>query len=156
MECHDNQLTSLDVSQNTALTKLICHYNPLTSLDVSQNTALIALSFASNQLNCLNVKNGNYSNVIYFDASMNPNLTCITVDNVAYSTTNWTNIDSQTSFSANCGNPCTLGISELNTNTTKKLSKIIDLTGREIQYQKNTTMIYIFEDGSSERVFEFE
>ena len=35
-----NQLTSLDVSNNTALTYLDCGNNQLTSLDVSNNTAL--------------------------------------------------------------------------------------------------------------------
>ena len=35
MLCHNNQLTTLDVSKNTALTRLRCHNNQLTSLDVS-------------------------------------------------------------------------------------------------------------------------
>jgi len=40
---------------------------------------------------------------------------------VNYSTTNWTNIDSQTSFSTSCSNGgCSLDITELN-NTPKKL-----------------------------------
>jgi hypothetical protein len=154
--CNSNPFTSLDVSQNTALTKLWCYSNQLTSLDVSQNTALIELRCEQNQLNCLNVKNGNNSNFNYLAVFENPDLTCITVDNIAYSTTNWIFIDPQTSFSTNCGNACSLSISELNTNTPKKLSKIIDLTGREIQYRKNTLMIYIYEDGSSERVVELE
>ena len=37
------QLTSFDVSKNTALTDLDCEYNQLTSLDVSKNTALTYL-----------------------------------------------------------------------------------------------------------------
>jgi len=41
--CHNNQLTSLDVSNNTALTSLYCFGNQLTSLDVSNNTALTDL-----------------------------------------------------------------------------------------------------------------
>ncbi len=159
LECGANPLTSLDVSQNTALTELFCYEALLTSLDVSQNTALIKLNCWINQLNCLNVKNGNNLNLTFFYADGNPNLTCITVDDVAWSTANWTSpleIDVQTSFSTNCGDACSLGISELNTNTPKTISKIIDLTGREIQYKKNTLMIYIYEDGTSERVIEFE
>ena len=35
LDCHQNQLTSLDVSANTALTYLDCGANQLTSLDVS-------------------------------------------------------------------------------------------------------------------------
>lgn len=158
LECGANQLTSLDVSQNTALTELFCYEAQLTSLDVSQNTALIKLNCWINQLNCLNVKNGNNINFAFLYADGNPNLTCIEVDDDAYSTTNWTDIDAQASYSTNCNNACSsvVGVEELNTNVTKKLSKIIDLMGREIQYQKNTVMLYIHEDGSSERVFDFE
>jgi len=64
------------------LTKLYCNQNSLTTL---------------------NVANGNNSNFVSFFANNNPNLTCITVDNVAYSTTNWTIIDAGASFSLSCG-----------------------------------------------------
>ena len=40
LQCNLNDLTSLDVSNNTALTELQCRNNQLTSLDVSNNTAL--------------------------------------------------------------------------------------------------------------------
>ena len=42
--CWNNQLTALDMNQNTALTSLYCYNNQLTSLDVSQNTAFKYLS----------------------------------------------------------------------------------------------------------------
>ena len=41
--CSYNNLTSIDLSQNTVLTEFVCDENNLTSLDVSQNTALIYL-----------------------------------------------------------------------------------------------------------------
>ena len=41
--CEGNQLTSLDLSRNTALTSLYCSSNRLTALDLSQNTALTSL-----------------------------------------------------------------------------------------------------------------
>ena len=111
--CLDNQLTSLDVTQNTALTILSCGNNQLTSLDLTQNTALTNLACYDNQLTCLNVKNGNNLNFIYFDSSFNPNLNCVEVDDINYSKTNWTNIDTQTSFSTNCNNDCSVvGIEE--------------------------------------------
>jgi len=47
--CNNNQLTSLYVSQNIALAGLICHNNQLTSLDVSKNTALYILVLEGNQ-----------------------------------------------------------------------------------------------------------
>ena len=55
LDCFLNQLTSLDVSANTALTELYCSYNPLTSLDVSANTALTLLFCYDNQLTSLDV-----------------------------------------------------------------------------------------------------
>ena len=55
LNCLWNQLTSLDVSKNTALTELDCTYNQLTGLDVSKNTALTDLGCGWNQLTSLNV-----------------------------------------------------------------------------------------------------
>ncbi|MBQ3585497.1 MAG: leucine-rich repeat domain-containing protein, partial [Synergistaceae bacterium] len=49
--CNGNQLTALDVSNNIALTHLDCCYNhQLTKLDVSKNTALMVLRCSDNQL----------------------------------------------------------------------------------------------------------
>jgi Leucine-rich repeat (LRR) protein len=53
--CYNNSLTSLDVSGCTALTELSCPFNQLTSLDLSANTALTGLSCSSNQLTTLDV-----------------------------------------------------------------------------------------------------
>ena len=157
---HMNQLTSIDVTQNTALNLLNCSNNQLTSLDVTQNTALRGLFAKNNQLTCLNVKNG--SNTLFFDFDVtdnNPSLTCIEVDDVGWSNTNWTvagnNIDAQMSFSTSCANPCTLGINKLS-NTPKQLLKIVDLTGRETKFKPNTPLIYIYSDGTTERVFKME
>jgi len=100
--CHANQLTSLIVSANTALIKLICYANQLTSLNVSANTALDELKCNANQLTSLDARNGNNQNLLQFEVINNPNLTCINVDDVTYSTNNWTNIDAQQYFSTNC------------------------------------------------------
>ena len=146
-----NQLTSLDLSSNTALESLSCGFNQLTSLDVTQNTSLTSLSCHNNQLECLNVKNGNNTDMS-IAAWGNPNLTCVEVDDVTYSTANWTNIDPQTSFSTDCGNDCSssLDITELNT-TPKQLIKIVDVLGRETPFKPNTTLLYIYDDGTVER-----
>ena len=49
LDCQYNQLTSLDLSQNTALTTLnFNNNNQLTNLDLSQNTALTTLNFNNN------------------------------------------------------------------------------------------------------------
>ena len=55
LDCRDNQLTSLDVSGCTALKSLSCYENQLTTLDVSKNTALTSLSCYDNQLTSLDV-----------------------------------------------------------------------------------------------------
>ena len=126
--CGSNQLTNLDVSQNTALENLYCWGNQLTNLDVSQNTSLIELSCSNNQissldlsgcaslssvycnsnnLTCLNLKNGSNYAITNFNATNNDSLNCIEVDNVTWSTANWTssqwiNVQSYFSFSNNC------------------------------------------------------
>ena len=126
LHCYNNQLTSLDVSSCTAIGALFCYDNQLTSLDVSACTALAFLYCHNNQLTSLDVKNGNNINmlVVYdppfgdipaFLAYNNPNLSCIEVDNVAWSQENWANnIDSTAYFSENCSE---LGILDNNEST---------------------------------------
>ncbi|HIE73591.1 MAG TPA: hypothetical protein EYQ06_04875 [Flavobacteriales bacterium] len=129
MYCDSNQLTSLDVSNNTALTHLFCFSNQLISLDV---------------------KNGNNSTLTVFLCYLNLNLTCINVDDAAWSTLNWTGTffsgDSQNYFSTNC--PPLSAIQEHTTN--KKLLKITDILGREIN-QTNQPLFYIYDDGTVEK-----
>ena len=55
LTCSENQLTSLDVSDNPVLTFLNCALNNLTSLDVSNCTALTTLLCLDNQLTSLDV-----------------------------------------------------------------------------------------------------
>ena len=89
--CRSNSLTSLDVSKNTALVALNCSWNQLTSLDVSKNTALTSLSCSFNQLTSLNMKNGLKIgagvNDIFLSAIEN-SLTCIETLDPVYADTN--------------------------------------------------------------------
>ena len=55
LSCDKNNLSSLDVSQNTVLEYLSCHDNNLSSLDVSHNTVLNYLSCDGNELKNLDV-----------------------------------------------------------------------------------------------------
>ena len=103
--CYDTQLTSLDVSNNTKLTKLQCGFNPLTSMDVSLNTSLEFFFCPNSNLTSLNLKNGNNHNIINEDFHLqnNPDLFCVEVDDVSYSSTNWTTyVDDQVEFKNNC------------------------------------------------------
>ena len=100
--CQNNQLTTIDIFNNTNLTQFNCGENNITSIDASNNPSLIYFFCYNNQLTTLNIKNGNNTAIINgaFNTTYNSNLSCITVDDEAYSTTNWTNIDSQTIFSS--------------------------------------------------------
>ncbi len=132
---NQNQLTSLDLSSCTALNILHCHVNQLTSLNVSANTALTQCFCSDNQLTSLNVNNGNNNNMVSFGANNNPNLSCIEVDNAAWSNTNWAfNIDPTASFSENCSGA---GLSDNN-------------EGNEPMFYPNPTTgnIYISEPGN--------
>ncbi|PBJ11433.1 T9SS type A sorting domain-containing protein [Flavobacterium sp. ACN6] len=124
--CHYNQITSLDVSQNILLAELMCHGNQLkelnvennpelslldclenqiTSIDISKNPKITELACENNQLTSLNLKNGNNRNLILTFSNFinNPNLTCILVDDVAYSDSNWSALkDTTASYSADC------------------------------------------------------
>jgi hypothetical protein len=125
--CQSNLLTSLDVSTCSALTVLVCRNNSLTSLDLSGCTALTYLDCTYNQLSCLNISNGNNINIFWNDEGYydfhtynNPNLSCIEVDDVAWSNANLANpnnIDSTASFSLNC-NCSGAGISDINERNT--------------------------------------
>ena len=104
LDCYDNLLTSLDVSENTALTRLFCFDNQLTgSLDLSNNSLLTWFECQVNKIETLNIKNGNNTNLTgeFFNASNNPDLYCIVVDDIDYSTANWTNIDPASTFKEN-------------------------------------------------------
>ena len=50
LNCSNNQLTTLDLRDNTALTTLWCDGNQLTSLDLRNNTALTNLTCSGNPL----------------------------------------------------------------------------------------------------------
>ena len=107
LRCYNNQLTSIDVAQNLSLENLRCYNNQITGgLNLSQHTSLRFLECQDNLFSCLNVKNGINSTFFWFDSRNNPNLNCIDVDNAAWSTTNWNNIDAGATFSNNCNNNC--------------------------------------------------
>ena len=83
LNCNYNQLTGLDLSKNTALDTLCCSGNKLTSLDLSKNTALTSLYCESNQLTGLDLSKNTALTSLYcesnqltsLDLSGNANLT---------------------------------------------------------------------------------
>ena len=48
------------------------------------------------------------------------------------------------------------GLETLNLNYNKKLLKITDLNGKEIPYRKNTVLLFVYEDGTIERIYELD
>ncbi len=70
LRCGSNQLTQLDVSQNTQLKVLSCYNNQMTSLDVSQNVLLTHLQVFNNQLTSIDVSNN--PDLIYLSTGDNP------------------------------------------------------------------------------------
>jgi PKD repeat protein len=102
VDCSSNQLTSIDFSNNPLLENINCSVNQLTGLDVVMNAALGHLECDDNRLISLNVRNGSNNLITVFDATNNPYLSCISVDDEAYSQAHWTNIDVHTSFNNDC------------------------------------------------------
>lgn len=150
LDCSQNLITELDVSPLSLLKTLYCNYNKLQSLDLSNNSNLTSLSCNLNELTSLNLKNITTS--LYGNASDNPNLTCILVDEGITKINSFT-IDPQTQLSNTC-NPISganilitendfiiiqVSHNELEIITKKRIGGIIiiDLSGR-IVYQNNT------------------
>jgi|GEM_PF-1708405 len=88
--CSDNQLTSLNIAGCKALTGLYCYNNKLTTLNVSANTALTNLSFHDNDLKSLDLSQNtaltylncyNNSGLTTLDLSKHPDLKYLTLTN---------------------------------------------------------------------------
>ena len=109
VQCTSSSITKLDLSNNSLLINLFATNTLIDSLDVSSNVNLQVLLVDSNQnLTYLNVKNGNNTAIFYYDSRVTPNLTCIEVDNVTWSNSNWTWRDANNFFNTNC----TVGLEE--------------------------------------------
>ena len=149
LSCAGNQLTALDVSNNTALITLYCSFNQLTELDVSSNKALERLKCASNQLTELDVSSNtalkrlycNTNQLTELDASKNTELTEL---DCSFNQLTELDVSSNTAlYSLSC---------DVNQLTTLDVSKNTELTGlscstnqlTELDVSSNTalTMLY--------------
>ena len=182
LNCGVMFINELDVSQNLNLDTIACGYNQISNLDLSNNQLLIALFCGYNQLESLDIRNGNNINFTDFEANNNDSLYCISVDDSAWSTNNWTNIDSITSFSNDC-NPSLTNIfvekislmiypNPTNKNITISLNnfngniqtEVYDLIGNRLQLTDKTTIslrdyakgIYILKVAYGDRAQEFK
>jgi len=151
LDCDNNQITNLSTINNLSLEELYCSNNQIIYLDLSSNITLYELNAASNQLISLDVRNGNNQNMSDFYSTWNSSLNCIDVDDIAWSTVNWTlanaNIDAQHYFSTDCS----VTAIEETVNSEKELIKITDVLGREVIEKTNQSLFYIYDDGTVEK-----
>ena len=127
------------------LQSLFCYDNNITSLNLVNNTQLFEITCSDNQLTSIDLRNGNNTNLWYFMSMNNPLLNCIDVDDITWCEYNFA-VDTWTTFSNNCNSTSVNFISE-----NKKLLKITDLQGRNIRAIPNTPLIYYYSDGSVEK-----
>jgi Leucine-rich repeat (LRR) protein len=177
----DNSISNIDLSQNSNLEILNVSDNPISLIDfislpnlnvvladftllqeVVINSEILDNLFLNDNpyLNCVNIKG--CTNLYSFETNNTPSLICIEVSdpaqaNALVNSFDW-EIDNNNSFSSDCTNSCSssLSITELNSNQPKELIKIVNLLGQEVEYQPNTVLIYIYSDGTSEKVFKIE
>ncbi|WP_298777478.1 choice-of-anchor Q domain-containing protein [uncultured Polaribacter sp.] len=144
--CYNNSLTSLNLSANTALKRINVSQNIITNLDLSNNIVLGKIDVAYNQLTSLNIANGNNSNMYWydFDAKNNPNLLCIQVDDVTYSTNNFSQIDAIASFSTNCNSTASIIDNELNSSINVYPNPVVDLLTINLTLGKKLSKVQVF------------
>ena len=128
-----------------ALKSLFCYNNNLSTINLSNNTQLFEVTCSGNNLIYIDLRNGNNLGLWYFLSMNNPNLNCIDVEDISYCEDNWS-VDSWTYFSNNC-NPTSI----YSTVKNRKLIKIMDIHGRLTKAIPNTPLLYIYSDGSIEK-----
>lgn len=136
--------------------------NQLTgNVNLSKNKTLWLLAFRGLKINSVDLRNGNNKFLThrYFDNT--PNLTCIYVDNVAYSNANWKEKDSKTHYVANEKECKNLSVEDylvddalfsiypnpakdvLNINSSEEVKSIsvFNISGREVKRYKDSKQI---------------
>lgn len=143
-----HNLTSLDLSNNTNLTYFVTYSNPITSLDLSNNTALTYINCNGNQLTSLDLSSN--SALTHLDCGSNP-ITSLDLSNntaltyLKFVFTPITNIDvssnvNLTYFSSGQSDLISLDLSNNAALTTINCSRN-NLTSLNIQNGNNTNLI---------------
>ena len=171
-------MTTIDLSNNYLLMDVDYSGGLLEYIDLSN---LIGFSdiglYDCYALECINLANG--TNGVNWDGDViagdvwveaqdcidlglpPPPPLCIQVDDVNIANTLWVgNFDVEHpdyTFSTDCGDCSgTSNLTELNSNQSKELVRIVNLLGQETPYQPNTVLIYQYSDGTSAKVFTIE
>ena len=129
------------------LSELYCNDNQITYLDLSDNSHLFEFNCSNNFLTSLDVRNGNNTGLWYFSALNNPQLYCIAVNDIAFANNNWLK-DSGCVFSANCGTS-----SVENYKIQSELIKVLDVFGRSVTPKPNMILLYLYSDGTTKKKF---
>ena len=129
------------------LSELYCNDNQITYLDLSDNSNLFEFNCSNNFLTSLDIRNGNNTGLWYFSAFNNPQLYCISVNDISFANLNWLK-DIGCTFSSNCGTS-----SIENYKTQSKLIRVLDVFGRRVTPQPNMLLLYFYSDGTTEKKF---
>lgn len=90
LDCSYNEIESIDFEAITLIEKIKASNNLLSAVDLSLNEELGSLNISNNKLMMLNLKNGRNDSISYVNIKDNlEELTCVWVDNAAYSTEYW-------------------------------------------------------------------
>lgn len=107
--CGSLQLATIDVSKNLKLNYFNFSFSQFKSVDLSKNINLSTVFCQYNQLlSEINLKNGNNTKITTANLNLigNPSLYCIQVDDVNFSTQNWTKKDVYVDYtSGTCSAP---------------------------------------------------
>jgi Leucine-rich repeat (LRR) protein len=101
------ELNTLDLTTNNLLISVQVNNCNITSLSIANNSLLEYLDIFNSNVENLDLRNGTNNLLISMNATNNPNLFCISVDNendansAVYPYSEWF-IDSQVSYSSNC------------------------------------------------------
>ena len=133
-----NELDSLNI-----FTCMQCETNGF--LDFSNNVNLEYIQIGGTQLENISLKNGNNQNLVSVNIGGSPNLTCIEVDDVNYSNTNWSNsVDQTIQFNEYCmplpSTICIVGFDSLTGN-----NQVV----WEPDYPSNIDSIFIYRQSST-------
>jgi hypothetical protein len=95
LRINTTKMSSIDLSSNVFLERFLCSSSlDITAIDLSNNPNLTEIYSSNNSLLAsLNISNSNNSFLTNFEANLTPLLSCIQVDDVAYSTANWITSD---------------------------------------------------------------
>ena len=167
LNCGFNDISSIDVSQNTNLEILAVHANLLSEINTDFNTSLRVFDCSENNISSIDISNNNDINILYcFDnflselnlshitkslsvlrCGQNPNLSCIQVSDENYANSIFNLYDEQQYFSEDC-NLSSANI--LHTKKTLNTIEFFDMQGKKTS-NKFQPIIEIYDDGSAEK-----